>query len=251
MPSRWLNFIRRCTRTAVYSSAFRPLLACLERLAPRRSEHETGEYWDGELSGRMSEPNLNGRMSNAVRDTTSVLLMRNCGGKPRRVLDIGCGFADLAHLLIPDGLEYYEGVDLSSYVIDRNKRLSEDWAADTPCRFSFRTADLRAYAPDTERQFDVVVFNEVLKYLDVDEAIGELERYCQWLAHDGVICVNLTDDPKCRFIFKQAARHLDWVYGVVYQQRPEGPKYKLTFNRATPAYLTGLFRYSARVARAA
>ena len=78
--------------------------------------------------------------------------------------------------------------------------------------------------------------------MDVEEALSQLERYRQWLSPDGVFCVTLTDDPKCRAIFHKIGRRFEWVYGSVYQARPDGPRFRLTHDRATPAYISGIFR---------
>ena len=204
--------------------------------------HETAAFWNGELSGRMSTPNVNGRISNALRDMTSAVLIKSCGPTPTSVLDLGCGFGTLAGALADDGLRRYVGVDLSDYVVDRANRESAAWPLAKHCDVSFRQSDLREFTAEADDTFDVIVFNEVLKYVDAVEAVEQVMRYQRWLAVNGVFCVNITDDPKCHAIFRALNRRLQWVYGTVYQQRPEGPKFRVTPSRATPAYLTGLFR---------
>lgn len=95
--------------------------------------------------------------------------------------------------------------------------------------------------PQEGDQFDVIVFNEVLKYVTVDEAVEQLKRYARWLTPHGIVCVNITDDPKSRAIFQSRKKNFTWVYGVIYQQRPEGPQFRITRSNATPGYLVGLF----------
>ncbi len=51
--------------------------------------------------------------------------------------------------------------------------------------------------------------------MEVEEALSQLKRYRQWLSPDGVFCVTLTDDPKCRAIFHKVSRSFEWVYGSV------------------------------------
>ena len=210
----------------------------------RRSapSHETAEYWNQELSGRMSTPNLNGRLGTAIRDMTSVLLIQHCGPPPRTVLDLGCGFGDLAQALAGAGLQRYIGVDLSDYVIERAKSQCSSWPVARQCDLSFHNADLREFVPEDDELFDVIVCNEVLKYVSVDEAVEQLNRYGRWLAPAGVFCVNISDDPKSRAIFRALTKKFAWVYGVILQQRPDGPGFRVTSDKATPAYLVGLFR---------
>ena len=204
--------------------------------------HETAAFWNGELSGRMSTPNVNGRVSNALRDMTSAVLIRQCGPTPGAVLDLGCGYGTLAVVLADNGLRRYVGVDLSDYVVDRANRESAAWPLAEHCDVSFHHSDLRDFTAEADDTFDVIAFNEVLKYVDPDEAVEQVLRYRQWLAVDGVFCVNITDDPKCHAIFRALKSRLEWVYGTVYQQRPDGPRFRVTPSKETPAYLTGLFR---------
>jgi SAM-dependent methyltransferase len=212
----------------------------LKRAAGAPDVHEDPAYWNAELSGRMAAPNLNGRVCNALRHATTAELIRLCGPTPRALLDIGCGYCELVEALIGDGLRRYVGVDLSNYVIERARRDHHSWPAARKCALEFRVADLRSFT--TRETFDVIVFNEVLKYVEVEEALAQLERYEQWLAPEGVVCVTLADDPKCRAVFHRISGRFEWVYGALYQARPDGPRFRVTHNRATPAYLVGIFR---------
>ncbi len=235
------NRLRYWFRLAVYGAGPGSVI---RRLLPRHQApkiHETAEYWNQELSGRMSVPNINGRISNAMRDMTSVLLIRQCGLSPTSVLDLGCGFGDLAQALAGAGVQRYIGVDLSDYVIEHAQSQYPSWPVARQCDLSFHNADLREFVPQDDDQFDVIVFNEVLKYVTVDEAVEQLKRYVRWLAPHGIFCVNITDDPKSRAIFRALNKNFSWVYGVIYQQRPEKPRFRITRSNATPAYLVGLF----------
>jgi 2-polyprenyl-3-methyl-5-hydroxy-6-metoxy-1,4-benzoquinol methylase len=212
----------------------------IKRLAGAPDVHESAAYWNAELSGRMAAPNLDGRVGTALRNATTAELIRICGPTPRAVLDIGCGYCELAGALAGDRLRRYVGVDLSNYVIERALREQHSWPAAAQTDLDFRVADLRSFTAG--EVFNVIVFNEVLRYVEVEEALTQLERYRQWLSPDGVFCVTLTDDPKCREIFHKLNRRFEWVYGSVYQARPDGPRFQVTPNRATPAYLVGIFR---------
>lgn len=240
--------LRHWLRLVVYGSGAGSIAHRFLRRRDAPAIHETAEFWNQELSGRMSLPNINGRISNGLRDMTSVLLIRLCGPPARTVLDLGCGFGDLAQALGGEGLERYVGVDLSDYVIDRVQRQCTSWPIASQCELSFHNADLREFVPEDRECFDVIVYNEVLKYVSVDEAVEQLNRYRRWLAPGGVFCVNITDDPKSRAIFRALTKKFVWVYGVIYQQRPDGPRFRVTRNKATPAYLVGLFRAPAEPA---
>jgi 2-polyprenyl-3-methyl-5-hydroxy-6-metoxy-1,4-benzoquinol methylase len=225
----------------VLSRVLGPNAVCrIKRAFGAPEVHEDPAYWDTELSGRMAQPNLNSRVCNALRHATTAALIRLCGPTPRAILDIGCGYCELAGALAGDRLRRYVGVDLSNYVIERAQREHHSWPAARQTGFDFRVADLRSFKAD--EVFNVIVFNEVLKYVEVEEALSQLERYRRWLSPDGVFCVTLTDDPKCRAVFHKVNRRFEWVYGSVYQARPDGPRFQLTPNRATPAYLVGIFR---------
>lgn len=216
----------------------------VRRFLPRRQAlklHETAAYWNQELSGRMSDPNINGRISNAMRDMTSVILIQRCGTPPTSVLDLGCGFGDLAQALAGAGLQRYIGVDLSDYVIERARNECSSWPVAKQCDLSFHNSDLREFVPQEDDRFDVIVFNEVLKYVTVAEAVEQLKRYLPWLTPRGVFCVNITNDPKSRAIFRALNKNFSWEYGMTYQQRPKGPLFRITHSDATPAYLVGLF----------
>ena len=210
--------------------------------------HETAEYWNQELSGRMSSPNLNGKVSNALRDTTAAVLTRLCGPEPQAVLDIGCGFGGLAHALADQGMRRYVGVDLSDFVIKRANEKRTTRSNLRKCDLSFQQADLRAFSPNNGDVFDVIVFNEVLKYIGVDETVEQLRRYQQWLSPTGLFCVNFSDDSKSQAILRALDANFEWVYGVIYQQQPNGMRFKLSADNATPPYLLGLFRVPAQQA---
>jgi SAM-dependent methyltransferase len=240
--------VRACLATVAYRTLPGAAVRRLKRAARAPEVHRKPGYWNGELSGRMSTPNLNGRVGNAVRDLVTAELIHQCGPRPRAVLDVGCAFCDLAHVLDRYGLERYVAVDLSDYVIDRAWREHSSWPVADRVEMSFHAADLREFtpsgvgAPEQPDVFDVIVFNEVLQFIEVDEVPIQLRRYSQWLAPDGIFCVMLSHSPKGNAIFRSLHRHFSWVYGMVLQQNPDAPKYHLTRNRATPPFQLGVLR---------
>jgi SAM-dependent methyltransferase len=181
----------------------------------------------------------------ALRPTARHLL-RMLGYRPPvnpvagRVLELGCAFGDLADALEPCGLETYLSVDLSSRVISQATRRSLPGASAVTRRIT--AADLRAFMPGADERFDVIVFNEVLYYLPVDEAVRQVQRYGRWLAPPGVLRVSMKKQPKSEGITVLLRRRTDWVYGTLLQQHPETLAYRVRPDPARRAYLIGLTR---------
>ncbi len=233
---------RRWMRTVLYRTVPASTLRNVKRAIGAPQVHQRAAYWNEELAGRMSNPNVNGRVGNALRHATTAQLISHCGPTPAAVLDVGCGLCELASVLAGHGLQRYVGVDLSDFAIARAQREHASWPVATACDLSFHRADLRDF-DGAEGPFDVIVFNEVLKYVELDEAVHQTRRYSRWLAPHGVICVALAADPKSDAVLRALDGHLTWVYGVIYQQCPSGPRLRLArSDRATPPFTVGLFR---------
>lgn len=76
---------------------------------------------------------------------------------PPRILDLGCGYGALLEYLPKDAYATYLGVDLSDTAILKARKKKYPNAI-------FKVADLHQFK--TEEKFDLLVFNEVLYYLD-------------------------------------------------------------------------------------
>ena len=98
----------------------------------------------------------------------------------RSVLDIGCGEGALAESLRGAGLEDYVGVDFSPVAIAKAQ------AKGLP-NARFVVGDAHTHRPD--RRFDVIVFNEVLYYLDRPQRA--VSRLANWLEPNGLIIVSV------------------------------------------------------------
>lgn len=86
----------------------------------------------------------------------------------RSVLDVGCGEGVLAESLARAALEDYVGIDFSPLAIAKAQAKGIPGAR-------FVVGDAHDYRPD--RRFDVIVFNEVLYYLDRPRrAVSRLAR---------------------------------------------------------------------------
>lgn len=119
-------------------------------------------------------------------------------GEGGRILELGCGEGLLAARTGPDRYGEYVGVDLSAAAIARAE------ARGLP-RSSFVAADAAEFMP--QGRFGVVVFNEVLEYLE--DPVSVVRRYEGVLDEDGVFVVSQYDAPdnvRTRRIWKRLAR---------------------------------------------
>jgi 2-polyprenyl-3-methyl-5-hydroxy-6-metoxy-1,4-benzoquinol methylase len=80
------------------------------------------------------------------------------------VLDLGCGFGALNDHLSASDYGYFLGIDFSSNAIQRAKDHNYTNA-------NFLVADIHHFVPN--QNFDVIIFNEVLYYLEDQMAIVE------------------------------------------------------------------------------
>lgn len=121
-------------------------------------------------------------------------------GEGARILELGCGEGLLAERIGMERLAGFVGVDLSSSAITRDHRRGAPPA-------TLVCADIRAYLP--EGRFDVIVFNQVLEY--VERPAQVVGRYEAWLAAGGVIVVSpylAPDGVRTRRIWRQLHRCL-------------------------------------------
>lgn len=88
------------------------------------------------------------------------------------VLDIGCGFGTLSDFLSSAHASNYLGIDLSSSEIEKGKSKRP--------KIKLKAADANKFTP--HRQFDVIVFNEMLYYFDVKQIMF---RYINYLTKPG------------------------------------------------------------------
>jgi 2-polyprenyl-3-methyl-5-hydroxy-6-metoxy-1,4-benzoquinol methylase len=90
------------------------------------------------------------------------------------VLDIGCGEGVLAPL-IRNSCSRYLGVDLSAEAVHRAAPLED-------AKTQFRQGDASSFVPDDK--FDVIVFNEMLYYLE--QPLDIVRRYAPFLSDGGI-----------------------------------------------------------------
>jgi 2-polyprenyl-3-methyl-5-hydroxy-6-metoxy-1,4-benzoquinol methylase len=109
-----------------------------------------------------------------LRYNEVVNLIKDTQIKNLKILDLGCGYGTLNHHLTKIEYDLCIGIDWSSNAIERAKK--ENFKNST-----FIVHDIQNYKPN--QKFDVIIFNEVLYYLD--NKISVIENYVPFLKDDG------------------------------------------------------------------
>ncbi len=217
------SLIRNTIRAFAYSTP-------LHRILGMGQAKFDQEYWNKQLSGAF-KPHLGGTISVGVRNSIVLSLIDNVIPHARRLLDVGCASGSLfrAH----GGHRFsYVGTGISDVAIEEAQKLSPD--------AEFHTARLEDFSP--ERVFDVIVLNEVLYYLAVKDARKAAEKYSRYLTEKGILIVSMKEDPKSRAIFSEIGKALQWVNGILYQEKATaGPEFSIRRDAKRPAYMIGVF----------
>jgi 2-polyprenyl-3-methyl-5-hydroxy-6-metoxy-1,4-benzoquinol methylase len=217
-------------RKLVYSDGVLGRMArSVRKLAPKNDFDRA--CWDKNLAGALS-PYMGGTLSIDARNALAVVLLQHHAADARTLLDVGCAGGSLARVLPPQ-YQRYVGIDISEYAV------TEAAKRNTRAGCEFHASNLSAYAP-TET-FDVIVFNEVLYYVEFDCIFTELTRYAQYLSTNGVICVSLKHDPRNEAIYRRMTKDWNYLSGTLYQEKT-APQHRLVLDRQRPAYLTTIWR---------
>ncbi len=222
---------RRYARSIYYKSRFDKVIGILRRHSKAVAPHRTAAYWDSQLSGGFRSY-LGGTLSVDCRNEVTGVLIRHLVPSARVLLDIACASGSLGLIAKRIGIERYIGVDISTVAIE---------AAD-PSLGAFFVSDLCGYIPEQNMIFDVIVFNEVLYYIDVAEVPFQMRRYAEYLSPNGVLLISLKDDPKSHQILKVMSQEFEWVNGVIMQQKRDEWDYSVRTNAERPANLLGALR---------
>jgi 2-polyprenyl-3-methyl-5-hydroxy-6-metoxy-1,4-benzoquinol methylase len=192
-------------------------------------------HWDNLMSRTNAATYLGGTINvDSCNAMTAMMIKHRAPSKPS-VLDIGCAGGTLLSALT--SYQEYLGIDVSAFAVELAARDFARHVA-TGC-VSFTASDLRDYQP--QRAWDVIIFNEVLYYLSVADAVAEFGRYAEFLTPDGIACVSMKDDAKSRAIMSFLARRYRWRDGMLWQVKPAAPSYSVGINRETPAVLLAVF----------
>jgi SAM-dependent methyltransferase len=82
-------------------------------------------FWDERYRTNMalgSGAGSRGQFLTAKRDLVRDVIARL---RPRSILDVGCGDIEVTRELAFDGI--YTGIDLSPYIVERNREIRPDW----------------------------------------------------------------------------------------------------------------------------
>jgi 2-polyprenyl-6-hydroxyphenyl methylase/3-demethylubiquinone-9 3-methyltransferase len=233
------DWLRNCLRSVVYR--FPTFLRCLDFMISFTSatENQNPAFWDSELM----EPKawyLGGTLCIKMRRSIIVQLIRHTIPDLHSMLDVGCAAGGLAETAFREGLQYYVGVDISEYAIKKAKK--QVLKGKRIYSSSFYTCNLCDFSPENDSQFDVIVFNEVLYYLDIKEAVVQLERYANWLQPEGVFCISMKNDPKSRAIYRAIMGQFQEDRYVLFQVGNGPPGYRITTGKKSIAFAIGIFR---------
>lgn len=127
-----------------------------------------------------------------------------------KVLDVGCGNGLVTGTVttLCSACEY-TGFDISQVALDK---LKEQYG-----NVTLFCADANN-PPDFKEKFDVILFAEVLLYLDFERILA---TYKQFLNEDGVYIISLYDSWRTKLIWMRANKHLHHVldYQVKHKQK--------------------------------
>jgi 2-polyprenyl-3-methyl-5-hydroxy-6-metoxy-1,4-benzoquinol methylase len=165
------------------------------RFARRRPTGIDGATWDREYAtghwarlGEMGEMPRYALIAGYVRSI----------GSAASVLDIGCGDGQLFDWLGQDNKRRYAGVDVSTVAIDQARLRTSNEAG-------FEVADATTFDPGA--QFDIIVLNEMLYYMDRPEEV--VQRYQGFLKPGGVLIISMWEAPESQRTWRRCASRLE------------------------------------------
>jgi len=169
-----------------------PFRSTFAAMLPGISSKETWEreYANGAWS-RLSSDDDAGRYA--------ILLGHMVRREASSVLDVGCGPGRLLDFLARGPLTAYTGLDISEEAV-RAAQKGQKFADAT-----FLASTAEAYTPD--RKFDLIIFNEVMFYLQDPRAL--LTRYHGYLNDGGQLLVSMMDCPYARFLWRRIGRSFE------------------------------------------
>ena len=228
---RWLL---HKARSIAFSIA--PLRRAMER--KRMTPTENMAHWDSLMSQVQFSTYLGGTINvDGANAMTALMLKFHAIAQPS-ILDVGCSGGTLICAL--NSFARYSGVDVSSVAISAAKQMASDGFSDRLDQIDFQAADLQQFNPSST--FDVIIFNEVLYYLNTNQAVTEVARYAKSLNKGGLIVISLKDDGKSHAILKLLTRKFKWVDGILWQRKATSYDFAVRPNRERPAFLVGALR---------
>lgn len=143
----------------------------------------TKEIWDTQYQQGV----WNYLPSESARNEIIGNLCKKCFSYPT-ILDVGCGFGNLVEYLT---FQTYLGIDISHVPLPSRKRE----------KVEFQSVSAEEF--DTEKRFEIIIFNEILYYIN---AIKILEKYEQFLSDQGVFIISMWEHPKTLILWEKIKR---------------------------------------------
>lgn len=227
--------LRHRARVVAYNvPALRRIVEKKKQLTPE----ENFAFWNHKLS--------DGGFSSYIEDTMTVggvysataLLIKHHAVPSPAILDVACGSGILARKV--EAFKHYTGIDVSSVATERASRIAKEAFPERLNDFTFAAADLRLFQPSGK--LDAIIFNEVLYFLNVDQARSEVIRYAESLSEKGIVIISMKDDGKSRAIFRSLQDRFKWIDGILWQQKPSNFDFSVRVNRESPGFLVGALR---------
>jgi 2-polyprenyl-3-methyl-5-hydroxy-6-metoxy-1,4-benzoquinol methylase len=203
----------------------------------KREWYRNKKYWDAELAGPRATY-LKGRGVDICNAVVKVLIEQNAPSA-KTILDIGCARGELARHV---DMDIYTGVDISHYAIEEANKQFAGKEESPGSRITFHCSDMCEYVPEPGEVYDLIVFNEVLYYLEIDEAIEQVQRYIKYLTTTGMLVISMKKDPKAEVILKRLLKQYTWIHGLLYQEQLHAAKHRIIINQERPAFLVGLLK---------
>ncbi|RAV98927.1 class I SAM-dependent methyltransferase [Pseudochryseolinea flava] len=117
------------------------------------------------------------------KNRSAVIAMYCAHLRPQgQILDVGCGTGTLFQVLSTEQQSNYLGIDISAVAVARAKQ-----------KKNIRAIAVSAEDFTTDEKFDVIIFNEVLYYLDYQQT---LQRYKDFLKPNGLIIISMYRIPE-------------------------------------------------------
>ena len=150
----------------------------------------TKEQWERQFSSGTWN-RLQERQPNTAELARLVIDFAHAKGAPTRILDIGCGNGGLARFLSPEPGIAYMGIDISETALVAARAVAPN--------YTFVVADAES-PPQGLGTFDVLVFNEVLYYMNPDLV---LPRYRTYVTPDTRIFISIVRSWRTPFLLRR------------------------------------------------
>lgn len=156
---------------------------------------QTKEQWERQFADGTWDRLQDGQ-PNTVELARLITEYASTHGTPVSVLDIGCGNGGLARLLDRESGIEYTGIDISETALDAARAIAPN--------AHFIAADVEQSQPDIG-EFNVLVFNEVLYYMNPDSVF---QRYRLYATDDTRVFISVLRFWRSPLIFHRIRRHL-------------------------------------------